>query len=47
MRESADPVPPLMRKIIAEYAATGLPAAYLPLPPPDARPTDDEESPHE
>lgn len=46
-RESADPVPPLMRKIIAEYAATGLPAAYLPLPPPDARPTDDEESPHE
>jgi len=26
----ADPVPPLMRQYLAEYAATGLPAAYLP-----------------
>jgi transposase InsO family protein len=28
--ESIDPVPPLMRKILADYAATGLPPAYLP-----------------
>lgn len=25
-----DPIPALLRKILAEYAATGLPAAYLP-----------------
>ena len=25
-----DPVPPLMKKLLAEYAATGLPPAYLP-----------------
>jgi len=25
-----DPVPPLLRKLLAEYAATGLPPAYLP-----------------
>jgi transposase InsO family protein len=28
--ESIDPVPPLMRKILDDYAATGLPPAYLP-----------------
>lgn len=28
--ENADPVPPLMRKLLADYAATGLPPAYLP-----------------
>jgi transposase InsO family protein len=27
---TADPVPPLMRRLLAEYAATGLPPAYLP-----------------
>jgi len=43
-REPSDPVPPLMRKLIAEYAATGLPAAYLPLPQRSATTTDDEES---
>jgi transposase InsO family protein len=36
---AADPIPPLMRKILAEYAATGLPPAYIPkdehLPPAD------------
>ena len=26
----ADPIPPLLRKLLAEYAATGLPPAYLP-----------------
>jgi transposase InsO family protein len=26
----ADPIPPLMRKLLADYAATGLPPAYLP-----------------
>jgi transposase InsO family protein len=26
-----DPLPPLMRKLLVEYAATGLPPAYLPL----------------
>ena len=26
----ADPIPPLMRKLLAQYAATGLPPAYLP-----------------
>ncbi len=34
-----DPIPPLMRKLLAEYAATGLPPAYIPkdehLPPAD------------
>ena len=28
--ETPDPVPPLLRKLLAEYAATGLPPAYLP-----------------
>lgn len=27
---SGDPMPPLMRKLLADYAATGLPPAYLP-----------------
>lgn len=27
---SADPVPPLMRKLLEDYAATGMPPAYLP-----------------
>jgi len=26
----ANPVPPLMRRLLEDYAATGLPAAYLP-----------------
>jgi len=28
--DDADPVPPLMRKLLAEYASTGLPPAYIP-----------------
>jgi transposase InsO family protein len=28
--ETQEPLPPLMRKILADYAATGLPPAYLP-----------------
>ena len=26
-----EPLPPLMRKLLADYAATGLPPAYLPM----------------
>ncbi len=29
-KEISEPIPPLLRKYIAEYAATGLPPAYLP-----------------
>jgi len=29
--ESTPELPPLLRKIMAEYAATGLPAAYIPM----------------
>lgn len=29
-RQTADPVPPLLKKLLADYAATGLPPAYLP-----------------
>ena len=25
-----DPIPPLLRKLLADYAATGLPPAYIP-----------------
>lgn len=28
--DDSDPVPPLLRKLIADYAVTGLPAAYIP-----------------
>jgi len=27
---SNDPIPPLLRKLMADYAASGLPPAYLP-----------------
>lgn len=29
--DKADPYPPLLRKLLEEYAATGLPPAYIPL----------------
>lgn len=29
-KKSADPLPPLMRKLLADHAATGLPPSYLP-----------------
>jgi putative transposase len=29
-RQPADPIPPLLKKLLADYAATGLPPAYLP-----------------
>ena len=28
---NADPYPPLLRKLLADYAATGLPPAYIPM----------------
>lgn len=28
--ENPDPIPPLLRRILADYAATGLPPAYIP-----------------
>jgi putative transposase len=31
MEETRDPIPPLLRKILSDYAATGLPPAYLPM----------------
>ncbi|UCF95087.1 MAG: transposase family protein [Desulfobacterales bacterium] len=30
IKDDADPIPPLLRKLIADYAATGLPPAYIP-----------------
>lgn len=39
-KSPADPLPPLMRKLLAEHAATGLPPSYLPK---DERPTTDTE----
>ena len=39
---STSPIAPLLRKLMADYAATGLPPAYL--PPHD--PCPDEEEPH-
>ena len=36
-----EPIPPLMRKLLAEYAAPGLPPAYLPKHEP--RKEDDDE----
>ena len=27
---NADPYPPLLRKLLEEYAATGIPPAYIP-----------------
>jgi hypothetical protein len=29
-KSDPDPIPPLLRKILADYTATGLPPAYLP-----------------
>jgi putative transposase len=31
--QDTDPIPPLLRKILTDYAATGLPPAYLPIIP--------------
>jgi transposase InsO family protein len=33
METDQDPIPPLLRKILSDYAATGLPPAYLPMEP--------------
>jgi transposase InsO family protein len=38
-----DPVPPLLKKLLAEYAATGLPPAYLPKDERDAHHKDQED----
>jgi hypothetical protein len=29
-KDGSDPIPPLLRKLLADYAATGLPPAYIP-----------------
>jgi hypothetical protein len=31
IEKDLDPIPPLLRKILSDYAATGLPPAYLPM----------------
>jgi len=44
-----DPIPPLLRKILADYAATGLPPAYLPKEeslPPAIKPITDQPTNH-
>jgi putative transposase len=44
-----DPIPPLLRKILADYAATGLPPAYLPKEeslPPAIKPITDQPTDH-
>ena len=33
VEKDQDPIPPLLRKILSDYAATGLPPAYLPMEP--------------
>jgi hypothetical protein len=30
LKDDSDPIPPLLRKLLADYAATGLPPAYIP-----------------
>ena len=37
-----DPVPPLLRKLLADYSATGLPPAYLPKEERRFNPDDEE-----
>jgi hypothetical protein len=36
-------IAPLLRELMAEYAATGLPPAYVTLPEPDADPDPDDQ----
>jgi hypothetical protein len=43
-RQTGDPIPPLLKKLLADYAATGLPPAYLPK---DEINTEDQEEPHD
>jgi len=43
-RQPADPIPPLLKKLLADYAATGLPPAYLPK---DEMNSDDQEERHD
>ena len=30
VKDDSDPIPPLLRKLLTDYAATGLPPAYIP-----------------
>lgn len=43
-RQPADPIPPLLKKLLADYAATGLPPAYIPK---DEISTEDQEERHD
>jgi hypothetical protein len=40
--EPADPVPPLLRQLLSDYAATGLPPAYIPHTPQNVSEDDDD-----
>lgn len=40
--EPAEPVPPLLRQLLADYAATGLPPAYIPHTPKDQSEDDND-----
>jgi len=43
-RQTGDPIPPLLKKLLADYAATGLPPAYIPK---DEINTEDQEERHD
>jgi len=43
-RQTGDPIPPLLGKLLADYAATGLPPAYIPK---DEAMTEDQEQRHD
>lgn len=42
-----EPVPPLMRKLLSDYAQSGLPPAYIPLESTHTKTTKDPEDPND